>query len=37
MPVELAVELTAEWCDLQNKEVGLSRKVHVPYVWRKEP
>jgi hypothetical protein len=26
MPVELAVELTAEWCDEQNKEVELSQK-----------
>ncbi len=26
MPVELAVELTAEWCDEQNGQVEVSRK-----------
>jgi hypothetical protein len=25
IPIELAVELAVEWCDLQNGEVGLSQ------------
>ncbi len=28
MPVEIAVELALEWCELQNQEAGLSYASH---------